>query len=294
MGNCRPETCSSPERTPEVFWIMRNSASIIALFFVFVAGAPNVRADTIVPVATYELAAYGALEQYGSFTGNGATLSASETFVNPFGGVQIGQISERASVSSTSAAVNALAIGDSSGVNAEANASIAYFISIKQFKPTAVNSVILDVNGSVSVASSALSGGYNFADASLELFDNTAGTTVAHIEASTNCLLGGCTAPSGEAEEEATPLVGVGDFLEFTLQARCIVSGYPGFDGTCSAIADPAVTIDPRSPDAADFGLEFSPNLPQEAPAAQVPEPCTLALVLFGFGLALAMQKQTR
>jgi hypothetical protein len=271
---------------------MRNSASIIALLFVFVAGAPNVRADTIVPSASYVLAADGTSPQEGLFTGSVAPLSASETIF--FGnGDRYGQFSDWASVSSTSAAANAQATADtSSEVDAGASASITYHVIVKQFKPTLINSVFLDVNGTVSsFASSAASG--NFAAATIELFDNSTDTMVARILGSSNCLIGECTAPSGEPEEEVTPLVSAGDSLQLTLQAHCVVSSFSG-GGTCSALADPAVTIDPRSPDAADFGLEFSSNLPQEAPAAQVPEPCGLAFVLFGFGLVLAMQKRQR
>jgi hypothetical protein len=269
---------------------MRNSASIIALFFVFVAGAPNVRADTIVPDAFYVLQADGAPQQDGDFTGN-FTLSASQTtfYAN---GDRLGQMSDRASISSTSAAANAQATAyTSSEVDAGASASITYYLTVEQLKQTAVRSVLLDLKGSVSFASSAASGGFNFAAASIELFDNSTNTTVARIVGNSNCLIGECTAPSGAAEEEETPPVGVGDSLHFTLLAHCAVSTFSG-DGTCSALADPAVTIDPRSPDAADFGLEFSSNLPQEAPAAQVPEPPAFAFVLFGFGLVLAMKER--
>ena len=177
-----------------------------------VAGASNVRADTIVPLASYVLAADKASGLDGIFTAGGATLSASETLF--FGnGDRFGQMSNSATVSSTSAAANAQATADtSSEVDAGASASITYHVIVKQFKPTLINSVFLDVNGTVSsFASSAASG--NFAAATIELFDNSTDTMVARILGSSNCLIGECTAPSGEAEEEVTPLVSVGDSL---------------------------------------------------------------------------------
>jgi PEP-CTERM motif len=58
----------------------------------------------------------------------------------------------------------------------------------------------------------------------------------------------------------------------------CIAT--PGHTASVTGNLDPTVTIDPSSPDASAFSLQFSPGF---GPATAVPEPSTWAMMLVGF-----------
>jgi hypothetical protein len=71
----------------------------------------------------------------------------------------------------------------------------------------------------------------------------------------------------------------------------CIAT--PGQIAKVTANLDPTVTIDPNSPNASAFSLQFSPGFGPSA--APVPEPSTWAMMLVGFGgLAFAARRSAR
>ena len=165
------------------------------------------------------------------------------------------------------------------GIAASASASVEYFFQITG----PANSAVIDISG---IASASGTGPTSFGTAT----GYWGGVNPNGTFLNQNPLASVFATPS--VPHPASDAFNVAGSVNVGSSYAIDMSAYVGYtNGTATATFDPAIKIDPSTPDASAYSIVLSPGIEQPA---SVPEPSTLGLLALGLGELICTRRKLK
>jgi hypothetical protein len=237
----------------------------LAAILAFAVLSSVARADSV-PSATFS----GSVSQSNASLSGPGTLNGALCFSGPFGGCENSSVTLSYSGGTASASANGTTSGGNGVPNATAGGTVIFYFIVSGPANTEVP-LIVTASGSTSASG---------VDVISQSQFMSPGGSFDACSSSGAGAAGACSNGTGGVEPTSYSGQKLFSVSSDTLEdIEVIVSGASSSgSGTWSASVDPTVEINPDFADAAEFTIEFSPNV---APA-NMPEPPTWTLLLIG------------